>query len=145
MRAIGFPITCNYAVWILDSMDKGVGKRIKALRLARHLSGAALARQIGIAQPSLWELKNKPGAEPSGRVLAELCRALHTTCTYIIFGGDNGDPERESEVSEMLYLFRRISPESRTVLLNAARSLYNGPSLADPFRVTREEKTKQSP
>ena len=111
-----------------------IGQRIKTLRVARRLSGAALARKIGIKQPSLWELENKPGAEPSGRVLAELCKALHTTGIYIMFGGQDGNAELESELAEMSHLFRSMSPESRIVIINAARSLAPESPLSGKFR-----------
>ena len=119
-------------------MDK-VGKSIKALRLSHGLKGAELARRLGITQPSLWELENRPGAEPSGRVLARMCQELHTTATYIMLGADTADGlEAEQEAAEILYVYRNASAEGRKLLLTVARGLLSGSSLVNGY-------TKQSP
>ena len=103
---------------------ESIGRRIKSLRQSRHLSGAALARLVGIKQPSLWELENQEGAEPSGRVLAAFCMHLHTTPEYIMAGADDADDlEVEMQAAELLFAFRHTNESGRNALLAAARGL----------------------
>lgn len=101
-----------------------IGQRIKALRESRRLSGAALARLIGIKQPSLWELENQAGAEPSGRVLARLCLHLHTTPEYIMEGASGSEGlEIEMQAAEILFAFRHTDESGRYAMLATARGL----------------------
>jgi transcriptional regulator with XRE-family HTH domain len=111
-----------------------VNKRIKALRICRALSSAELARRVGIKPPSMWALENKDGVEPSGRVLALLCRELHSTPDFVMFGSDDPDQmEIEMQAAEIVYAMRKTTHEGRIALVMAARGLVSQePSIINP-------------
>lgn len=143
--------TNNYGRALMDTLSKWnemdtIGKRIQGLRLTAQLSGAELARRVGIKPPSLWALENKEGIEPSGRVLALLCRELHTTPDFIIFGGAEGlDIEIEQDAAEVVHAMHNMTPEGRTALLLAARGLMeSGPTGRGPGG-NRNQSVKKSP
>lgn len=101
-----------------------IGARIKALRIAHGLSGAELARRIGIKAPSLWEIENGQTKSVRGHTLAALCAELHTTQALIL----NGEPEGVSlqlatMEAELLFTIRALEPEKRIALMEYARFL----------------------
>lgn len=113
------------------------GKRIKALRETKRLSGAELARRIQVKPPSLWALENTPGLEPSGKTLALLCLELRTTPEFVMFGaGDASLAEIEMQAAEVLYCLRHTSPEGRIAILAAARGLASPPPSPDSLTKT---------
>lgn len=115
------------------------GKRIKALRLARGMMQKDLARAIGIAAPSLSELETGKSKEPSGPVLAALCRVLHTNSEWLLTGkGEAGAYfTLDGEQSEIQTIWDMLPEQGRAALLATARGLRDayvaGPNAANPF------------
>lgn len=102
------------------------GTKIAKLREDRGLSQAQLARQLGIKQPSLWEIENNQRKTLKSSTLQALCEALSTTPDYIL--GDltfDSDLDRElvEMESELVKTLRKLGPEKRIALMEYARYL----------------------
>ena len=101
-----------------------IGQRVKLKRIARGLSGAALARLVGISGPSLWEIENCETKSVKASTLLGLVEHLHATADYILTGGDGRmGAELPAMESELIYSIRHLSPEKRVALLEYARYL----------------------
>jgi transcriptional regulator with XRE-family HTH domain len=115
------------------------GKRIRALRVARGLKQKDLARAIGIAAPSLSELETGKSKEPSGSVLAALCRVLHTNGEWLLTGkGEAGAYfTLDGDQAEMQAIWDQLPPQGQSALLATARGLRDAyvtaPSTANPY------------
>lgn len=117
------------------------GKRIRALRLTRGLKQKDLAKAIGIAAPSLSELETGKSKEPSGPVLAALCRALKTNQDWLLTG--KGSPAEyaplDGDQTELAAIWERLPDEGRAALLATARGLRDAylpeqaPSAHNPY------------
>lgn len=70
-----------------------IGERIKALMERRGFTQASLARQIGVAQPTIFKMihLNKTGSKH----LVKVARALETTPEYLT--GEHDDPAPAAE------------------------------------------------
>ena len=119
------------------------GARIRALRLARGMKQKDLAKAVGIAAPSLSELETGQSKEPSGPVLAALCRTLHTNSEWLLTG--TGDPGAYATLggdeAELQAIWSELPPPGRVALLSAARGLRDAyvpaPSATNPFPKSR--------
>ena len=118
-----------------------IGERIRALRLARGLKQKDLARSIGISPPSLSELETGESKEPSGKVLAALCRVLKTNPDWLLTGaGDPGAAVRmDGEQAEIQAIYVALPPAAQTRLLDYARGLRDAqdppPTVDNPYPV----------
>lgn len=117
-----------------------LGERIKALRVAQGLSGAALAKKCGIKAPSLWEIENNETKSLKADTLMALARHLKTNATYIWTGvghlSENLDPNAEE--AEAAALYRQLRPENRVAWMAAGHALRqtqppSKPTVDDPF------------
>lgn len=101
-----------------------IGARIRSLRKARGLTQVQLAEKIGIQQGSYSDIETGATKEISGRVLAMLCRELHATPDFIMFGGDGGDdPESVLIEAEVIAQLRAMTPAERRLALAAVRGM----------------------
>jgi transcriptional regulator with XRE-family HTH domain len=118
--SIGTP---NPARFIMPTVE--TGKRIRALRIARGLKQKDLARQIGIAAPSLSELETGKSREPSGPVLAALCKALKTNQDWLLTGrGDAGAyTTLDGDHAELHAIWQSLPEVGKSALLATARAL----------------------
>jgi transcriptional regulator with XRE-family HTH domain len=134
MLSIGTP---TLRLGILRGMD--TGKRIRALRIARGLKQKDLARTIGIAPPSLSELETGKSKEPSGSVLAALCRVLHTNSEWLLTGkGEAGSHVAlDGDQAELQAIWGQLPPVGQSALLATARGLRDVyvtvPTAANPY------------
>ena len=71
--------------------DNVLGRRIAALREAKGLSQPALAKLIGIAQPSLSDIESGKTRSLKGNTLAGLIKHLDVTAESLL------DPSAESK------------------------------------------------
>ena len=109
-----------------------VGERVRERMEAAGLSQAELARRVGMAQPSIFQLI-KRGKKGSTK-LHIIARELATTPAYL--SGETDDPTAEqpaatsisSEAREMVDHFESLSPADRRAILQIARSLAGGAS-----------------
>jgi transcriptional regulator with XRE-family HTH domain len=115
----------------MPGMD--TGKRIRALRMARGMKQKDLARAIGVAAPSLSELETGKSKEPSGPVLAALCRALQTNQDWLLTG--KGSPAAyaplDGDQTEVAAIWERLPDEGRAALLATARGLRDAYGASD--------------
>ena len=118
------------------------GQRIKMLREAAGLSVAELARRIGIRQPSLWQLEEGVSKNPRASTLLRLADALNASPEWLASG--RGAPYRITVVapneSELVSIFRSLSPPSQRALLAAAKAMLEAsptPTAASPFKTVK--------
>jgi transcriptional regulator with XRE-family HTH domain len=129
--------TPNCLCGTIPGMD--TGKRIRALRFARGMSQKALAKAIGIAAPSLSQLETGVSVQPSGPVLAALCRVLHTNPDFLLQGvGQPGaHTSLDGDQTELVAIWNALPEAGQTALLATARGLrdaYGGkPTAENPF------------
>lgn len=105
----------------MDSMDErrsALGKRVAGLRQAKLLTQPALAADAGLSQPTLWAIEKGETKEVTARSLFALAGALGTTVEYL-WDGRSG----EEEESELVAIFRRLAPNGRMAVLQAARAV----------------------
>lgn len=104
-----------------------IGERIKTLRKARRLSQPALARLVGISQPSLANIEADKTKTLRGETLAGLCRVLDVAPDVLL--GKRRVPSEESLLheSELLGLWRALSEANQEHLLAVARALATKP------------------
>ena len=121
-----------------------IGQRIEQLRVMRRLSQQELADEIGIKQPSMSDIVHDKTKTISGKTLAGLCRVLHTTPDYIMFGAgsDQDDQELVLIEAEILTLLRSTTPENRESALRSVRGIAvpSAPAPHDPFPHLRKKK-----
>ena len=123
------------------------GQRIRALRLARGMNQRTLARLLGIAAPSLSELETGKSKEPSGPVLAGLCRLLHTNQDWLLTGkGEAGAYVMlDGDQTELQAIWQVLPAEGKSALIAAARALRDayvpGASASNPYPKARSTRS----
>lgn len=123
------------------------GKRIRALRVARGMTQRTLARLLGIAAPSLSELETGKSKEPSGPVLAGLCRVLHTNQDWLLTGkGEAGAYVMlDGDQTELQAIWQVLPAEGKSALIAAARALRDayvpGASASNPYPKNRSTRS----
>jgi transcriptional regulator with XRE-family HTH domain len=60
------------------------GDKIKALRRERKLTLDDLATRVGISKSYVWELENRPQANPSAEILDKVAAQLGVPLTYFL-------------------------------------------------------------
>lgn len=107
-----------------------VGERVKERMDAAGLSQAELARRVGMAQPSIFQLI-KRGKKGSTK-LHVIARELGTTPAYL--SGETDDPHADappppvldSDERDLVEQFKHLAPADRRALLQIARSMAGG-------------------
>jgi transcriptional regulator with XRE-family HTH domain len=106
-----------------------------------------LAKAVGIAAPSLSELETGKSKEPSGPVLAALCRVLQTNQDWLLTG--KGNPAAYAPLcgdqSELTGIWDRLPAEGQAALLATARGLMGAyvtePTVQNPYQKRRTPTT----
>lgn len=106
-----------------DRRMPSIGTRIAALRAARGLDQTELARRIGISQPSMSNIESGKTQRLRGDTLAGLCRELHVHPDVILKGTAARTTESTLMESEVLGLWRALTPQDQEHLLAVARAL----------------------
>lgn len=101
--------------------DNVIGQRIAALREAKGLSQAALAKKVGIKQPSLWAIEKGHSKDLKHETVVKLADALAITTDALM------SPEPTSsltliEEAELSLIFRRLTKEDQGHLIATARA-----------------------
>jgi transcriptional regulator with XRE-family HTH domain len=115
-----------------------IGSRVKALRESKRLNASELARRVGIAQPSLYNIESDKTKAVKGYVLDALARELSTTTGYLLTGAvNNQDHEAAMMLAEVQTIFRSLNAADQEKLVRAARGLAltaaPAPSPINPF------------
>lgn len=103
------------------SEDNVIGQRIAALREAKGMSQAALARMIGISQPSLWAIEKGATKELKHDTVVGLSKCLGISMEALM----NPDPAASLtliEEAELSLIFRKLTPEDQGHLIATARA-----------------------
>lgn len=119
-----------------------IGTRVQTLRKAKGLSGAELARQVGISQPSLVQIEQGRTKSLKATTLHKFCEVLHTTPDFLL--KDSIDEEANEQAmleSELIYTVRKLSDVARGELVNYARYLLSQEpaSAGSPHRPQRRK------
>lgn len=101
------------------------GQRIKALRIGYGMSGAALARAMGIKQPSLWAIEHGSTQELKAETLMAAAKALRANPLYLQHGiGSPVTPiDPNAEEAQVVDLFRRLSEQNQAAWVEIGNTL----------------------
>lgn len=107
-----------------------IGSRVRMLREERGMSQAELARRSGLRQPSLWAIENGKTKTLKAWTVQALSDALTTTTQFLLVGEDRFDDASSVELdameSELLAIFRSVTPDKRIALMEYARFIHTG-------------------
>ena len=98
------------------------------------LSQPALAKMVGIKQPSLSNIERDQTEKLRGDTLAGLCKALGVTPAQLLEGTGAADPSLLTQEAEILAIWRALTPADRDHLIVVARALKDR-MVAKPVRV----------
>lgn len=88
------------------------------------MSGAELARLIGVKGPSMWQIENGVTKSLKAETLSGLCEHLRTTVGFILSGdGEDRGLQLATMEAELMYSIRKLPPEKRIALMEYARFL----------------------
>lgn len=96
------------------------GGKITALRKAKGLSMAELARRAGIKPPSLWALEHQVTKNPKAETLLRVASALGVNMREILKSGKKGSTDLGADMQE---LFDQLDARNKQALLIAAKAL----------------------
>ena len=113
----------DYAVGSETATMTTVGKRIKTLREAAGLSQPALAKMVGIKQPSLSNIERDETEKLRGDTLAGLCKALGVSPAQILEGAPAEDAASLTHEAEIVAIWRALTADDRDHLIVVARAL----------------------
>jgi transcriptional regulator with XRE-family HTH domain len=99
------------------------GQKVKTLRQARRLSQPALAKLVGISQPSLANIESDKTKTLRGETLAGLCRVLNVSPDVLLGRRRVSSDESLLHESELIGLWRSLSQANQEHLLAIARAL----------------------
>lgn len=116
---------CNRANYRLAGVI--LGERIRERMQEAGLSQAELARRVGLAQPTIFQLITR-GKKGSTK-LHIIARELRTTPAYLTgesddpSGGEGTEPPLDAETRQLVHQFQFLSTADRKAVLQIARSL----------------------
>lgn len=105
-----------------------IGQRIKATREEIPLTQKALARKVGIAQPTLSELEN--GGSVGSKHLTQIAEALGVSASWLQSGNGPKHPIKSISPKELqlVIAYREATEEGRTFIEMACSSAPKRPS-----------------
>lgn len=124
----------------LIGMPTTVGERIKEAREALKVSPAEFAREIGIKQPTLWDLENGETKNPAAETLQRMHERYGINRDYIMRGRGPKileSIERKLENETLLSMLEEMEHSDREALLAMAKALHRKrgkPGPNDPFQ-----------
>jgi transcriptional regulator with XRE-family HTH domain len=105
---------------------KTFGARVRYLRKLRGFSQGALAKLVGISQPSISDLENDVSKEPSAPTLLRMAAVLQANPEWMLNGKGHPLTVEVSDTAaknEMASLFAAMTPEQQAAMLSTARVL----------------------
>ena len=125
----------------------GVGRRIKALRKAAGLSQGRLASLADMPQSTLSSIEHGDSQIPRGDRLAKLAAVLKVSPDWLIAGHGSPVPPVQPDIdeSEVLQIYRDLTPANRGALIATARALLESqptPTAASPLRRAPKQRTQ---
>lgn len=128
-------------------LGMGIGDRVKALRKSLGISGAELARRVGVRQPSIHQIESGDTRSLRADTLMRLALALQTNPIFLWTG--HGTPvapiDPNVDEAEAVDIHRRLTAAHREAWLAVGRTLLasqppSAPSAADPFPSEKPKK-----
>jgi transcriptional regulator with XRE-family HTH domain len=120
------------------------GERLEKLRTDLNLSQEAVAQAIGKSQRAISALETTPGRLPSAKTLQALAAFFQVDAEWLVTGKGEQHPVSAltGEESELLLLFRAISPAGRAYILNRTQEMYRDEFERHPNRVKHDSPEK---
>lgn len=114
------------------------GNRIKGLREAKELTQEDVAKALGTKQGSYTQLERGVSKNPSAKNLIALAHLYEVNPEWLLTGKGERHPVNTltPEESELLLLYRDMSPEGQDYILRQTRTVHreehSRPSRRDP-------------
>lgn len=121
----------------MEREPKTVGGRLRKLRLARKLTQQQLAKILGIKQGSLTQLETGKSKGPAASTLTRAARFFEVDPEWLMTGKGSEEPvaSLEPDESELILIYRSLSPAGRAYLAARAKALHQDErSTAAPSR-----------
>ncbi len=106
-----------------DWTGEGAGERIRRARLARGMTQADLAAEIGVSRSAVAQWETDRAGQVRGN-LARIATVLQVSVGYLITG--EGEQAGDAGELALLRLYRELRPEDRQLLLRTAVRLSRG-------------------
>lgn len=103
------------------------GDRIRSLRKSRDLTQEEVARALGVKQGSYTQLERGTSKSASAKNLLALAAFYEVNPFWLLDGKGERNPlsTYTSEESEMLLLYRDLSPEGKEYILRRTQSVHS--------------------
>lgn len=100
-----------------------LGSRVKALREEKGYSQNALARAVGIKQPSLWAIEHDKVEDPSSSIIHRLAEVLGTTPDYLLkkVGPRHRGDAAPQDIQAIRTIVDSMTPDEHAALLSLLR------------------------
>ncbi len=110
-----------------------IASRVQVLRAARRISQAALAKEVGVAQPTIANIERGRTLEIKGWVLEALATALNTTPAFILEGdAAQGAVDDAATQAELIGIWKKLPADHKETLLQTARGLLRAAEISPP-------------
>lgn len=104
-----------------DSMNKDLGKKVKELRIANHLTQDQVAKALGVTPGYISNVENNRSLMTL-RMLTYYAQLTGMSLDYLA-GTIDEDYKETSLDRELLYLIRNFSPEKKEKLIKLVQML----------------------
>jgi transcriptional regulator with XRE-family HTH domain len=122
-------------------VDKKIGARIRARRLAIAMSQEALAHKLGVSFQQVQKYE-KGVNRVAASTLLDLAEALDVSIAALLPSGRAGEAEpsmiEDADVALLVRLLKDLDAERRRALIKVARALAREPKLAPAGRRRRD-------
>lgn len=125
-----FDVNKNYRPSDSDSRENGgmahAGSRIKDLREKKELTQPQLAEKTGMAQSTISEIENGQSKSPSALALLKLAKFFEVETEWLLTGEGpkQAVTTMDPDESELLVLFRDLTPAGRVYMLAKVRDFH---------------------
>ena len=110
-----------------------VGKRIRELRTALHLSQTEFGRKLSVSRDVIGSIEYDR-VKPKEVLLELMCHVFSVSKDWLITGeGDMFDTQKNMEIAEAMKILDTLSPSFRTLALRQLREMLS-------FQNTEEQK-----
>src|SRR5579885_1356613 len=117
------PVNRHTDVWLAEAIGMSIhdlGTRLRHARKEREVSQAALAKAVGIKQPSVSELESGETKEMSGPVLLAVCEFLRIRPQWLLHGKGEMDAgpfeDLQPDGRELLARYRQATSRWKLVI-----------------------------
>lgn len=107
-------------------MRKTMSDRIRDLRLAFKMTQGQVGKAVGVTQEAISQLERFPDRVPSSETLQNLAGLFNVEAEWLLTGKGTQNPVASltEEESELVLLFRALSPSGRAYILGRTKDVY---------------------